>query len=584
MGNDEQRQSSEYTVAVGWTATEETVSIYFFIFLSLLAFTLVLCNKLHHSPKLYWFPEAGLIILVGLVVGGIFSIFDKGSSSGDGGDVDDGFYEDNEEEEEIIEGLLSFSPKVFFVGLLPPIIFNSGYHIKNELFMRHIVPIFLYACLGTAISTFAVALFLELAVELGLTGSFKPTVGELLTFGALISATDPVSTLAVFQQKRVDPQLFYLCFGESIMNDAVGLVLFNTFGKFVGHEENITKVTIAIAAFGLDFLYIFCGSLALGIFSGAIVGYLFKIVNMKDTPLLELSLYCLIVYFPFFLAETLRLSGIVTILFSGLASKRYAEPNLNESSKKSADSLFRVLAHLAESAIFLELGLSMFGLPRHITHPDFIICAFVACLIGRALNVYPISFAINRTLDKRESVQGPPLANDSELHSSLPELVSMSEDMRVGNSTVHMLWYAGLRGAVAYACAKSFPNDHGHKNDFASTTMWIILITVFFFGSTTDAVLNYLKIEVNVDENSYLAERPVTQDDGILRRLDRYIYPLATQGGSKNIVNGPTSIEMQDLEGEGPDRGTSNLEGFYSGNNDDHSTSDNSSLYDIGGT
>ena len=51
--------------------------------------------------------------------------------------------------------------------------------------------------------------------------SFHPTFTELLTFGALISATDPVSTLAVFQAKRVDPQLFYLVFGESVLNDAV---------------------------------------------------------------------------------------------------------------------------------------------------------------------------------------------------------------------------------------------------------------------------------------------------------------------------------------------------------------------------
>ena len=59
-----------------------------------------------------------------------------------------------------------------------------------------------------------------------------------LTFGALISATDPVSTLAVFQELRVDPTLFYIVFGESVLNDAVGIVLFRTFSKFVGFSRS----------------------------------------------------------------------------------------------------------------------------------------------------------------------------------------------------------------------------------------------------------------------------------------------------------------------------------------------------------
>ena len=100
------------------------------------------------------------------------------------------------------------------MALLPPIIFNSGYHIKNELFVRHIIPIFLYSCLGTAISTFVVAGILQFALKNGFNTDFDPSFAELLTFGALISATDPVSTLAIFEKAKVDPQLFYLVFGK----------------------------------------------------------------------------------------------------------------------------------------------------------------------------------------------------------------------------------------------------------------------------------------------------------------------------------------------------------------------------------
>jgi sodium/hydrogen exchanger 8 len=54
------------------------------------------------------------------------------------------------------------------------------------------------------------AIFLEVFKSLYGSATFQPSFLELLTFGALISATDPVSTLAVFQAKQVDPHLFYL--------------------------------------------------------------------------------------------------------------------------------------------------------------------------------------------------------------------------------------------------------------------------------------------------------------------------------------------------------------------------------------
>ena len=67
-----------------------------------------------------------------------------------------------------------------------------------------------------------------------------------------------------------------------------------------------------------------------------------------------------------------------------------------------------------------------------------------------------------------------------------------------------MLWFCGLRGAVAYACVRTFPDDLGHRKDFTMTTMAIILITVFGMGLTTECALSWFKIDVNVDEKKYM--------------------------------------------------------------------------------
>jgi sodium/hydrogen exchanger 8 len=502
-----------------------------------------------------------MVLLVGIVAGFFLSLF-----------VDDNIENDDDAAENVAESLLSFSPKIFFLALLPPIIFNSGYHLRREMFLRHLTPICLLAFIGTFVSTLVIAFLLYWVSHAGWTDGFEPTLTELLTFGALISATDPVSTLAVFQSKRVDPHLFYLVFGESVMNDAVGLVLFNAFAKFVSHHNTAGKVTLGILEFCVIFIMNFAGSLVLGIISGILAAMLLKYVDMRQNTLLELTLYIMIMYVPFLLAEILQLSGIVTILFSGIAARRYVVPNLSESTDEHADVFFRLAAHIAETSIFLELGLSVAGLSgRGLFDWAFIMWSLLACLVGRALNVYPICVAYNvslrkpvpsmhdETTDPTTSYQADDddghshvemtdqtcIKDDASTDSSSPEKSSMPQrpemaatltldsrkDQKIQTSTANMLWFSGLRGAVAYACAKTFPDTFGHQKEFMATTMALVLITVFVFGGTTELMLNVLKIQVNVDEDSYIENYlhadPLT---GFIHNLENvYVYPCVVR-------------------------------------------------------
>jgi hypothetical protein len=77
-------------------------------------------------------------------------------------------------------------------------------------------------------------------------------------------------------------------------------------------------------------------------------------------------------------------------------------------------------------------------------------------------------------------------------------------DLKILPNCAHMLWFAGLRGAVAYACVLTFPNLYGHRDGFIMTTMMIVLVTVFCLGATTTPVLEYLDIETNIDEDDYM--------------------------------------------------------------------------------
>ncbi len=492
--------------------TEEGIDKYFVVFFSLLSLVLVLSKFLHDHPRISSIlPEAGMIIIIGTIAG---AVIHSVTPESDDEDEDDQYYKYHAEGDDggddealessvnkfVAEGLLSFSPKVFFFILLPPIIFNSGYTLKRDVFFRHIGPISLFACIGTAISTIVVAVLLQIVKSLGLTGEFQPHFIELLTFGSLISATDPVSTLAVFQAKKVDPQLFYLVFGESVLNDAVGLVLFKTLSKFVGKQSNFGKTFAAVIEFLVDFSVGFVGSMLLGFCAGLSSSYFLKKVDMRHTPLLELSLFFLIMYMPFFYAELFELSGIVTILFTGISARRYATRNLSESTEQHVDILFHLAAHIAETSIFLELGLSVFGLSNTLKW-KFIGWSILACLIGRTYNIYPLTTLYNIFLLRNAPEEEDENDCESSILSSTP---IVKKDLKIRNNTAHMLWFSGLRGAVAYACAKTFPNAYGNRPHFVSTTMAIVFFTVFSFGCTTELALNLLHIQTDCDEEQYM--------------------------------------------------------------------------------
>ena len=140
----------------------------------------------------------------------------------------------------------------------------------------------------------------------------------------------------------------------------------------------------------------------------------------------------------------------------------------------------------------------------------------MSALLGRAMSVYPISMAFNFSLEETESLledDDVSVGSDSS-HSTnsawssrrrrrrvLPDRRS---DKRIPFSFMHLLWFAGLRGAVAYSCARDFPNLYGHRDEFTACTMVIVFVTIVIMGGCTEPLLEYLQITMNVDEKAYM--------------------------------------------------------------------------------
>lgn len=359
--------------------------------------------------------------------------------------------------------LVQFNQEFFFLVLLPPIIFESGYNMQKGHFFYNFSSIAVYALAGTTISMFVIALLLWLISAVFKWTKYTMSGLDAFFFGALLSATDPVTVLAIFKELAVHPDLYANVFGESVLNDAVAIVLFDTVKTFFTNAITFASIVLAI----LDFGRIFLGSILVAIVVGVIAALTFKWTDLYKYPRTEAVLIILFAYQAYLMAESLKLSGIVAILFAGIVMAHYAYKNLSGEAQHASRAIFEALAFLFETFIFIYLGMALFAF-KHAWDPVLIILMLPIMLISRALNIFPISFAVNLT---------------RKVHHKIP----MNQQI--------MLWFGGLRGAMAFALSISVPTREPFSDRvFLTTTLVVAIFTIFVFGGLTVPLLKYLKV------------------------------------------------------------------------------------------
>ncbi|XP_030009679.1 sodium/hydrogen exchanger 6-like isoform X1 [Sphaeramia orbicularis] len=464
---------------------------------------------------------------------------------------------------------VTFDPEVFFNILLPPIIFHAGYSLKRRHFFRNIGSILAYAFMGTVISCFVIGLimygfvsFMKVVGQLG--GDFYFT--DCLFFGAIVSATDPVTVLAIFNELKVDVDLYALLFGESVLNDAVAIVLSSVLLRLekqgrraagavlspgdngsawpeertgenqttlsprsivayqpAGDNSHSFEAMAMLKSFGI-FLGVFSGSFALGVATGVMTALVTKFTKLRDFPLLETALFFLMSWSTFLLAEACGFTGVVAVLFCGITQAHYTFNNLSPESQDRTKQLFELLNFLAENFIFSYMGLTLFSFQSHVFNPLFIIGAFLAVFLGRAANIYPLSFLLN-----------------------------LGRKNKIGSNFQHVMMFAGLRGAMTFALSIRDTATYARQMMF-STTLLIVFFTVWICGGGTMPMLTFMSIPVGVDSDQEHLSSAVL--DGSQRRntkhesawpfriwynFDRnYLKPLLTHSGPPLTATLPT--------------------------------------------
>ncbi|XBH69439.1 hypothetical protein VPH35_097316 [Triticum aestivum] len=429
--------------------------------ISMLVLSFVLGHVLRRH-RFYYLPEASASLLIGLVVGGLANISNTETNT---------------------RTWFNFHEEFFFLFLLPPIIL---YPFSSKPFFANFGAIVTFAILGTFIASIVTGMLVYLG---GLTFlMYKLPLVECLMFGALISATDPVTVLSIFQELGSDVNLYALVFGESVLNDAMAISLYRTMSSVRSNAAGGENIFMMI----LQFLEIFVGSMSSGVGVGFISSLIsFLIVFLQN---LECCLFVLFPYFSYMLAEGLGLSGIVSILFTGMVMKHYTYSNLSDNSQRFVSAFFHLLSSLAETFVFIYMGFDIAMEEHSWSHVGFIIFSIIFIIVARAANVFSCAYLVN---------------------------ISRPEHRRIPLNHQKALCFSGLRGAMAFALALQSVHElpEGHGKTILTATTAIVVLTVLLIGGSTGTMLEALdvigdentSIETYEDNNGYI---PPTYEEG----------------------------------------------------------------------
>jgi len=343
-----------------------------------------------------------------------------------------------------------------FDVILPPLLFEAALSLHWAELRGDALPILTLSIFGVVISA--------VVVGTGTVYFMGWPVSSAVVFGVLIAATDPVAVIAMFKDTGVKGRLRLLVESESLLNDGVAAVLFAlalAWAQAAG-PEFATPGRLASA-------------LALSTGGGIVVGLLcggtaILVAGRTSDHLVETALTTVAAYGSFLLAEYLHGSGVLATVAAGMLMGNLGvlgEPEAKRLSSRGREfvaAFWEFAAFIANSLIFLLIGVTVARISFDALGWAALLIAIGLVLIGRALSVYPLCVVFARS---RWAI---PLRQQ------------------------HILWWGGLRGALALALALSLPASFVFRNEIVIATFGVVVFSVVAQGLTMSILLQLLSL------------------------------------------------------------------------------------------
>lgn len=342
------------------------------------------------------------------------------------------------------------TPDVILIVFLPALVFEASLKIDVRSLIGDFVPLLLLVTLGVLMATLVTGYLVHWATGL-------PVLTALL-FGSIISATDPISVLAIFKDLKTVGRLSLIIESESLLNDGTAVVLFEIL------LAGIVAGNLSIAKGAGHFLLAVIVGGALGITLGYVAS---KITATIDNPQIEITLTTIVAYGSYLLAHHLHLSGVIASGAAGLMVGNFgAKKGMSAQSLAAMQSFWEYVSFVINSLVFLLIGLEVHvGALLHAWRP--VLFAIAAVLIGRSLSVY-LSVPISNLFARRIPLRWQ-----------------------------HVAVWGGLRGALALALALSLDSAFPDRNQILDLTFGVVIFSILVQGLTMKPFLRMLSITDN---------------------------------------------------------------------------------------
>ena len=341
---------------------------------------------------------------------------------------------------------------LIFDLILPPLLFEAALCIHWQELRRDLAIVLTLATLGVVVSATVVAA--------GMVRLLGWPLEAAAVFGVLIAATDPVSVIALFKDVGIGGRVRFLVESESLLNDGVAAVLFTL---VLAWTQVGGMPTVEHSA--LRFAFVVGGGIAVGLGSGVAA---ILVAGRTDDHLVETALSAVAAYESFYLAEYLHCSGVLATVCAGLAMGNLGllrtddRGLLSVQGRAAVEGFWEFAAFLANSFVFLLIGLAVADIQLVRLGPAVFATIIALVLVGRAATVYPLCALF------RWSRMAVPLAEQ------------------------HVLWWGGLRGALALALALALPPDMARHGDILIATFGVVVFSVVVQGLTMPPLLRWL--------------------------------------------------------------------------------------------
>jgi CPA1 family monovalent cation:H+ antiporter len=339
---------------------------------------------------------------------------------------------------------LAVTPELVLSVLLPGLIFEAAYKLDWRELRRSFGGIALLAAPGVLITAGIVAIVLHLSTGLPL--------GLGFVVGSMVAATDPVAVVSTFRRLRAPLRLQTLLEGESLFNDGTGLVAFAIAVRAV---QSDVPALDAIVAFGVTIVL----SAILGAIAGEIAT---RLIASVDDHLIELTISVALAYGTYLTADALHQSGVIaTVVAAVILGSRGRAIATSPATQEAMDVVWEFIAFLLTALVFLLVGFAI-AASSLVDAAASIAWGIVAILVARLVVVYGL------------------LGGASVLFHRL------GHGRRVPVGWLHVLFWGGLRGAVAVAMALSLPLGFPERALLQQITFGIVLFTLLAQGLSVD--------------------------------------------------------------------------------------------------